>query len=93
MSSRRLQISDLRIRLNNAHDSREVYAILESIASLGQEAGLLLPDLLAAIERGLFLPPSPLVPVIALTKSAQLLGAALRQDQWILDTLWGAPLM
>jgi len=73
--------------LRDAHHPNEVHSILKSIEQLGAEGSALLPDLLTAIDRGLFLPPSSLVPIIALTKSSDLLKAALSQDQWIPDSL------
>src|SRR2546423_12486919 len=86
MSSKELQISDLRVRLQNAHAQQEVNAILTEITSLGDEASLLVPDLLTAIHTGLYLSPSTLVPIISCTKNQELLTAALHQDQWTLST-------
>lgn len=85
-----LQVSEIRLRLRNlgnrigtwestqetVEKTKEIYAIMEEINALGQDARLLAPDLLAAIKQGKFYAPR-LYSIIARLKDSALLAAAL----------------
>lgn len=80
-----LEISNLRLRLRGLRDSgsgwQELSSVLDEIAMMGQHAGPLIPELTAAIKRGVYIPTIPLVPIIARLKNAELLSAALEQKE------------
>src|SRR3989442_13665851 len=94
-----LEISNLRLRLRNLRDGasqfQELSEILDGIAELGQHSGQLIPDLIATMKRGIYIPRIPLVPIIASLKNAELLNAALEQNhgQWPLNVFERCELM
>ena len=84
-----IQISDIRLRLRATKAlSSEVNRLLDEIAEMGQFSQPLVPDLIAAMKRGVCFPPTPLVNIIAQLKSVELLDAALEQleGEWSLNT-------
>lgn len=78
-----MEISNVRLRLRGLTDGtnnwQELSSALDEIAVMGQHAGPLVPELVAAIKRGIYMPTISLVPIIARLKSNELLDAALGQ--------------
>jgi hypothetical protein len=81
-----LEISDLRLRLralpslSRSRQFQETSEILKEISGLGNHAGLLVSNLIAAMRSGVFVPALSLVPLIARLKSDELLAALLGQE-------------
>ena len=72
---------------DGASQFQELSDILEEIAGLEQHGGALIPDLVAIMKRGIFLPTGSFVTIVARLKNTQLLNAALEQNcgRWPLD--------
>ncbi len=87
-----LEISNLRLRLRGLRDSasqsQELSAILDEITQMGSHAEPLVPDLIGTMKRGVYMPTVWFVPIIANSKSSELLKAALEQNggRWPLNT-------
>jgi class 3 adenylate cyclase len=83
-----IQISNIRLRLRATKAfSPETISLLDEIDEMG-DSRQLIPDLIAAMRRGVYFPTSPLVSIIARLKSEELLHAALEQyeGEWSLST-------
>jgi hypothetical protein len=86
MEPSQLEISDLRLRLralpsrSNSIQFKETSDILDEIAGLGRHAGQLVPDMIAAMQGGVLMPPQLVVPIIVEVKSSDLLSAMLAQE-------------
>lgn len=84
-----IQISNVRLRLRATRAfSRELTELLDEIDEMGEYSRQFVPDLVGAIKRGVYFPTIPLVSIVARLKSAELLDAALAQDDgtWPLNT-------
>lgn len=84
-----IQISDIRLRLRAIKAfSSELIKLLEEIDEMGEFSRQLIPDLIGAMGRGVYFPPTPLVSIIARLKSVELLDAAVEQyeGEWSLNT-------
>jgi Effector-associated domain 1/Trypsin-like peptidase domain len=84
-----IQISNVRLRLRAISAfSSELAELLDEIDEIGEYSRQLIPDLIGTMKRGVYFPTIPLVSIIARLKSADLLDAALAQDdgKWSLNT-------
>jgi V8-like Glu-specific endopeptidase len=84
-----IQISDVRLRLRAIRAfSSKLADLMNEIDEMGQYSQQLIPDLIRAMKRGVYIPSIPLVSIIARLKSVELLDAALAQDggKWSLNT-------
>jgi hypothetical protein len=89
MESTAIQISDIRLRLRAIKAfSPELIELLHEIDELGESSRQLIPDLIGAMGRGVYFPPTPLVSIIARLKSVELLDTAVEQyeGEWSLNT-------
>jgi hypothetical protein len=89
MEPTHVQISYIRLRLHAIKAfSSELVNLLDEIDEMGEFSRQLIPDLIGAMRRGVYFPPTPLVNIIAHLKSAELLDAAVEQyeGEWSLNT-------
>src|SRR6185369_1484590 len=82
-----IQLADVRLRLRSTKAySLDLANLLDEIKELREYSKPLIPDLIQAINRGVYLPSTPLVDIISRLKSPELLEEALTQDGWSLST-------
>lgn len=72
-----MEIADLRLQLGRPEIDQ--LKVLPRIEALGQGAGVLIPDLVAAIRRGVFSSGPLFVPTISRLKSQELLNCVMNQ--------------
>jgi uncharacterized protein (TIGR02391 family) len=79
MTSSEEMIRELRLQLRRAKPSDDINSLLRKIEQLGNVAAPLIPEIIAALDRGLYPVDFVLVPIIAQHKSRPLLEAFKRQ--------------